>query len=198
MTVDVSLAPDIRAVIGAPGTGKSHYVKQQLRKHKRVLVWDSENEYTDLPRIRLDQILPLMHGHRQPGRYRFVCSMNRALREQQFDTFCRIIFGGEEHVGVPHCLVIVEELRFVTLPSRAPEGWALLTLRGRKRGIRVIGTSQRPAQIDKDFLGNCNLVRCGALEYPEDRKAVAPILRCSVEQIAALSGYQVIEWRRPA
>jgi DNA helicase HerA-like ATPase len=188
--VDVTNVADVRAVLGSTGTGKSHYVKAQMGKARRLLVWDIEDEY-DLPALPLSAIAAHLVG-RKPGRYKFVCSGDAGTRARQFDLFCRLAFE------LGNVLVVVEELRFVTLASRAPEGWAMLTLRGRKRGIKIIGTSQRPAQIDKDFLGNCNYVRCGALEYPEDRKAVAPVLRCSVDDIAALTGYRCLEWRRPA
>jgi hypothetical protein len=93
-------------------------------------------------------------------------------------------------------LVVVEELRFVTTPSRAPAGWASVTLRGRKRGLRIIGASQRPAQIDKDFLGQCTLIRCGALNYPADRAAVGSVIGVAVEEIAALEGFHGFQWTR--
>jgi hypothetical protein len=189
--VDVSQAADIRAVLGASGTGKSHYVKAAIAKDRRLLVWDIEDEYQHLPALPLSE-LPRAYAGRRPCKARFICASDASARAREFDLFCRIAFA------CGNLRLIVEELRFVTTASRAPDGWAAITLRGRKRGIKTIGTSQRPAQIDKDFLGNCNLIRCGALEYPEDRKAVAPILRASLEQIAALSGYQAIEYKRAA
>lgn len=189
MLVDVTQAADIRAVMGATGTGKSHYVKAAIRKDRRLLVWAPDDEYPDLQPLKLSEIAAAFHG-RRPLRAKFICSMNAATRAQQFDIFCRTVFA------IGNLRLVVEELRFVTRPSYAPEGWASLTLMGRKRGVKIIGTSQRPAQIDKDFLGNCSLLRVGALEYPDDRKAVAPILRASVEQIAALSGYQCITYER--
>jgi hypothetical protein len=187
--VDVTQAADIQAVLGASGTGKSHYVKATIRKDRRLLVWDIEDEYPDLPALALSA-LPAAFAGRKARRAKFICAADAATRAREFDLFCRIAFAAG------NLRLVVEELRFVTTASRAPDGWAAITLRGRKRGIRTIGTSQRPAQIDKDFLGNCTLIRCGALEYPEDRKAVAPILRASLEEIAALSGYKALEYRR--
>lgn len=187
--VDVSLTADIQAVMGASGTGKSHYVKKLIARDRRLLVWDIEDEYRELPAVKLSE-LPAILAARKACRVRFICSSDADERAREFDLFCRIAFASGA------LRLVVEELRFVTTASRAPGGWAAITLRGRKRGIRTIGTSQRPAQIDKDFLGNCTLLRVGALEYPEDRKAVAPILRKSVEEIAALSGYQALEYRR--
>ena len=44
---------------------------------------------------------------------------------------------------------------------------------GRHKGLKVIGASQRPASIDKDFLGNCMAIHIGRLAYAEDVRAVA-------------------------
>jgi hypothetical protein len=187
--VDVSLRADIQAVLGAPGTGKSHYVKSQIAKERRLLVWAPDDEYPELVPLQLSEI-PRAFAGKKPIRAKFICSMNTALRARQFDIFCRAVFA------IGNMRLVVEELRFVTRASYAPEGWASITLMGRKRGIRTIGTSQRPAQIDKDFLGACTLLRCGALEYPDDRKAVAPILRRSLDEIAALKGFEALEYRR--
>lgn len=189
--IDVTASADIRAVLGASGTGKSHYVKSIIKREKRLLVWDLEDEYSDLTALTLSQIPRAFHG-KKLARYRFVHGRASGSRAEAFDKFCELA------LELGNLCLVVEELRFVTTASRAPEPWAAISLRGRKRGIRTIGTSQRPAQIDKDFLGNCTLIHCGALEYPEDRKAVAPILRVSLDEIAALSGYKFIEYQRKA
>lgn len=187
--IDVTSRADIRAVLGASGTGKSHYVKSIIKREKRLLVWDLEDEYIDLPALQLSQIPRAFHNKKM-ARYRFVHGRTSGSRAEAFDKFCELA------LELGNLCLVVEELRFVTTASRAPEPWAAISLRGRKRGIRTIGTSQRPAQIDKDFLGNCTLIHCGALEYPEDRKAVAPILRVSLDDIAALSGHKFIEYQR--
>lgn len=187
--VDVSHAADIRAVLGASGTGKSHYVKAELARAKRALVWDMEDEYSDLPALPLAE-LPAALASSKGAKLRFVPSTDAAARARQFDLFCRIA------MAVGNLTLLVEELRFVTQPSKAPAGWAGVTLRGRKRGLRVLGTSQRPASIDKDFLSNATLIRCGALGYPADRAAVAAVMGCDPAEIAALTGHQALLWTR--
>jgi len=57
---------------------------------------------------------------------------------------------------------------------------------GRHRGLRVIGASQRPASIDKDFLGNATLIHTGCLVYPENIRAVAKAMQVEEGGIAAL------------
>lgn len=189
--INVNQAADIRAVMGAPGTGKSHYTKAEIKAAKRVLIWDLEDEYEGISTVALDVLPRTLHGFGDGSfRLRVVPSTDEAVRKVQFDLFCRTA------MAIGKMLLIVEELRFVTQPSKAPAGWAGITLRGRKRGVRVIGTSQRPASIDKDFLGSATLIRCGALNYPEDRKAVAAVMGIPPEDIASLTGYQAVLWTR--
>lgn len=191
MKIDVTQKADIRAVLGAPGTGKSHYLKAELAKEKRVLVWDMEDEYTDIPAVSLAQLPAALHRAGQgPFRFRVIPAADAAIRQVEFDLFCRTA------MAVGKLMLLAEELRFVTQPSKAPAGWASVTLRGRKRGVKVIGASQRPASIDKDFLGGATLIRCGALGYPEDRKAVAAVMGIDAALIEKLEGFEVIEWQR--
>lgn len=188
--IDVNQKADIRAVMGAPGTGKSHYTKAEIEAAKRVIVWDLEDEYP-LESVPLTKLAHRIHGAGEGGfKIRFVPSTDQVIRQTEFDLVCRMI------MAVGNLLFVAEELRFVTQPSKAPAGWAAITLRGRKRGVRVIGTSQRPASIDKDFLGSATLIRCGALNYPADRSAVAAVMGIDPEEIANLSGHQAVLWTR--
>lgn len=189
--IDVSQKADIRAVMGAPGTGKSHYVKAEMKAARRLLVWDLEDEYTDIEAVTVAKLPARLHQAGQGGfAVRVIPSTDAGQRQTQFDLVCRTA------MAIGKLLFIAEELRFVTQPSKAPAGWAGITLRGRKRGVRVIGTSQRPASIDKDFLGSATLIRCGALNYPEDRRAVAAVMGIDAGQIEKLEGYQAILWTR--
>jgi hypothetical protein len=90
--------------------------------------------------------------------------------KRQFDFFCRIVW---ELVGAT---VLVEELSRVTMPSWSPPAWRNLSTAGRHQGLTIIGVSQRPAQIDKDFLGNCTEVRCYRVNYDNDAKVMADTL----------------------
>ena len=40
------------------------------------------------------------------------------------------------------------------------------------------------------------MIRCGALNYPEDRKAVAAVMGIDPAEIEKLEGYQAILWTR--
>ncbi len=176
----------IAAVLGASGSGKSAFVKQNLRREKppRLLVWDPLREYAPFGAVH-DKIGHFLDAITAPGkrgffRLVFQPAADPLLRAKQFDLFCAIA------LAVGRLTVIVEELRFVTKPSAAPLNWARVTMTGRHVGLTVIGTSQRPASIDKDFLGNCTTIHTGRLVYPVDIKNVADAMNVEPVLIEAL------------
>ena len=181
MTVSNKAA--IMAVLGASGSGKSTFVKKEIsRGHPRLLIWDPMREYEGQA---LGQLADILSGLKQPKfRLVFRPSGDPKVRVTQFDLLCRAA------LAAGNLTFVVEELRFVTTPSRAPLGWAQVCLTGRHKGLKVYGLSQRPASIDKDFLGNCTRIRTGRLAYPEDVKAVAK-MGISAPAIDAL---QPLEW----
>lgn len=195
--IDCSRVAEIVAVMGATGAGKSMYIKGRIRKEKpaRLLIWDPEGEYEGFGRdvSSLGELVKLLQGAgRKSFRFVFRPVDDLSKAKKQFDMFCNIAFAAKD------LRLIAEELKFVTSPSYAPPGWSKINLRGRKHGITVIGTSQRPASIDKDFLGNATLVRAGRMNYEEDAKAVAKVLGVPVQDVMLLEPLEFIERRPPA
>ncbi len=174
----------IVAVLGASGSGKSTYVKRAIaRGHPRLLIWDPLSEYQGETVERISDALAAL---RLPKfRAVFRPSHDPAVRAQQFDLLCRAA------LAAGRLTLVIEELRFVTTPSRAPLGWAQVCLTGRHKGLKVFGLSQRPASIDKDFLGNCTAIRTGRLAYPEDVKAVSKAMGGHAAEIQSL---KPLEW----
>lgn len=179
---------NIIAVMGASGSGKSTFVKRSLKKTTpRLLIWDALDEYGGFGAEidTLGGLLDVMAAKRFKAVFR--PSADQSVRDKQFDLLCRAA------MAAGNLTLVVEELRFVTKPSRAPLGWAQVCLTGRHVGLTVYGTSQRPASIDKDFLGNATVIRTGLLPYPEDEKAVAKAMKIDPAEIAALRPLEWIE-----
>lgn len=167
----------IVAVIGASGTGKSSYIKGELlKKYKRLLVWS--------PLEKTDNYAAFCGGTVVTGKITelvaqikagtkaivFVPTGKDADVKKQFDLFCRCVWE------IEGAHVLVEELSRVTMASWAPPAWKNLSTAGRHQGLTIIGTSQRPANIDKDFLGNCTEIRCYRVNYDADAKVMADSL----------------------
>ena len=78
------------------------------------------------------------------------------------------------------------ELSLVTKPGWSPPRWRMISTEGRHHGIASIGTSQRPALIDKTYFGGATTIRCGALQTKGDKATMADAMDIDVADIRAL------------
>lgn len=179
----------IIVVTGSSGSGKSAWVKQQLRAFPRVLAWDPEGEYVGEPGFvgvaSAPQLLARLRNHKGRGRFAFVAP-TLAL----FDWWCRLAFAWGR---LAPCAVVAEETADVTTPSKAPQWYGTLIRRGRKWGITIYGVTQRPAESDKTTMGNAHIVHCGRMQRAADRRYMAAELDVPQERIAALAPLEWIE-----
>jgi len=89
--------------------------------------------------------------------------------------------GKDVQTRTPHLFVIEEAHEYVPQVgvSRTDACFVALTRcirRGRKRGIAVMLVSQRPANIAKDLLTQCQIFFCHQVLYPTDKTTYATIL----------------------
>jgi hypothetical protein len=103
-----------------------------------------------------------------------------AIARRDFSDLCELAFIAGD------VLVVADEMQDVMLPNWSPAGWALLLRKGRKRGVRIIGASQRPAGIEKNIWSMATLIRSGRLNYMDDAQAVARVLMVDPYEIIAL------------
>lgn len=190
--MSVKNSASILAVMGATGSGKSAWIKQQLKKWKptRLLIWDTMQEYPDHGTVTASpaELVQLVGKAGKKGRFAVVFqpAADPAARAKQFDLFCKLA------MAAGNLTMLVEELKFVTKPSWAPMPWAQATLTGRHKGLKIIGTSQRPASIDKDFLFNATFIHAGRL-LSDDVKSVAKAMQIPEVQLEGLQPLQYVE-----
>lgn len=176
----------IIGIIGASGTGKGAWIKTELLPARKgpAVIWsvlEETDQYGKLLGVKpVYDLASVIEGWRAGRDVVYVPPINAKLIAGRFDLFCRAVWH------MPGAVVLVEELSRVTSPSWAPGSWQNLSTAGRHRGITLLGTAQRPAQIDKDFLANCTEVRCYRLNYEPDAKAVAAVLRVDWPQLMEL------------
>lgn len=189
MTANNALDAEIIAVMGATGSGKSMYIKTQLlrKSDKRLAIWDYKREYQRYADVVTENLRDALNAMRA-GQFRvaFRPSFDDAVRAKQFDLFCRAAWT------VKRLKVLVEELSMVTTPQRAPAGWKMLTCTGRSEGVSIIGASQRPAQVDKDFWDNCTELHTGFLAGARSKQVMADEIGVPVSDIEALQPLQYI------
>lgn len=157
--------------VGASGSGKGLSVKLDLQrlKPRRLLVWDARAEYAaHAEAASLPAIVSRVAAAGQAGAFRLRYVPGGQVKPADaFAVLCQLAMrsGG--------LVLLAEELSDVTSPSWAPPAWRQVTTQGRHRDLIVMGCAQRPAMIDKAFLGNCTRLRVGVLEEEPDRRAIA-------------------------
>jgi hypothetical protein len=121
---------------------------------------------------------------------------NELLRE-----VARHLFAKEKKLKQPFLLVVEEVHEYL------PEGGGLdecgrmlikVAKRGRKHGLGMCGISQRPADVKKDFITQCDWLVWHRLTWKNDTKVVQRILGSDyadgVEELNDGEGYLMTDW----
>ena len=190
---------EIHAVMGSSGGGKTTQARGKImkKKRRRTIVWSpkepGDNYASWWPGsvicTTVAEVLAVVKTAGARGTFHIVFrpSLRRKADEAQFNAVCLIALAAKQ------LLFVVDELHTVTKPSHSVDGWGKLVMMGRGYGIEIWGMSQRPASMDKDFLGNASTIHTRRLGYPEDAVAVAKSLGVKPAEVSALSGYMWIE-----
>lgn len=139
---------------GASRSGKTAWTAKQAKALRRVMAWDPEAQWCELPGWRkVTTRAQLLQAIQQPGPLRIAYVAGGAL-QAEFDFWAGcVMYAGRyvEPLGA-----IAEELADVTTPSKAPGNWGILIRRGLKRGITLFCISQRWSEADKTAVGNAS------------------------------------------
>lgn len=141
-------------IAGASRSGKTAWTRRQTAKRRRVLAWDPEDQWSQLPGWRkVTTRRDLLDAVQRPGPQRLAYVAGGDLKSE-FDFWAGCAMYAGRYVGPLD--VIAEELADVTTPSKAPGNWGILLRRGLKRGITIWAISQRWSEADKTAVGNAS------------------------------------------
>jgi DNA helicase HerA-like ATPase len=187
---DTSLKAEHVYICGNSGTGKSSHVKLVIKLHKRVVVFDPDDEYGEIKGFkRVDTaagLVALLKSHaKKPLKVAFVAEGIKAF---EFWANCVFLWA--------NCLAVAEEIADVTTPSKAPPAWGRLIRRGRKYGIKICAVTQRPAEADKTILCNAAIIRTCALGRNADREAIGREINAKVSDLSIMLPLEWVEFRR--
>lgn len=183
----------IELAAGAPGQGKTLYVRAATADEPRVLAWDPmrelDGELVRTPEELLEAIRALgsspMHL-RYTARLGFRGARREKLRDH-FEAFCI----GARAWG--SCAVLVDELATVSYAGKAPEEWGRVVRESRHYRLKVYATTTRPAESDKTIYGLASRVVVFHLTRATDRLAIAHDVGISPELLEGLEPLHFIE-----
>lgn len=188
------------AVLGAPLSGKGLLGHQWIgAPYTGLRLVCSPKEHSDNYAGRLGvravTSIPAMIDAIQGGARSAVLipSFDDDLRKKQFDRFCRIASS------CGRARVLVDELSRFTTASWAPTSWRDICTAGSHDALEVMGMAQRPALVDKSFLGSCTELRCYGLGYRSDAVAVTDVLiEVEWRELIALAPRHFVHlWKHP-
>lgn len=169
------------AIFGKSGSGKSHYAKKAIKQVERLLCFDPEDEYGDLPGFVRIEGIGNLKAHLEktwPGKFKVAYVPTVQREEKELHNVSLLLMAMQEPFKDGKTdgkvTLLVDELNtsFPLSPRPEHNGFANVCSRGRKRGISVIGISQRPAEVGTRFRGNLDELRCFQLASPLDVDAV--------------------------
>ena len=113
----------------------------------------------------------------------------------------RALFTKEKDARKPFLLVIEEMQEYLPQQGATDELSELLervAKRGRKRGLGMLGMSQRPSSVDKDFITQCDWMVWHRLTWQNDvdvvRKVLGSDVADEVEDLDTGEGFLMTDW----
>lgn len=175
-------------VWGASGSGKSSYVKQQVAQARRLIVFDPLAEY-DAAQVRtVEQVRAAMRSNF--GAFRLALVARAGAECKELSKLCRLLMAAQQPFkdrGKGSGLTLVVEEMNMSFPvaggAQKCPGFAEICSRGRHYGIEVFGVSQRIAEVDTRFRGNCTETVVFRQKGQRDRTAAAAELGCGLSEL---------------
>lgn len=172
-------------ISGASRSGKTAWTKAAVAKVKRLMAWDPEDQWAQLPGwSKVTTRKQLADAMTKPGPMKLAYVAGGSLAEEfEFWAQC-VMYAGRyvEPLGA-----IAEELADVSTPSKAPPAWGMLIRRGLKRGITIYAISQRWAEADKTAVGNASEFILFRQSSGDDVRYLVRKARVPEDQLAGLA-----------
>lgn len=168
---------------GKSRSGKTAWTAREIKKAARVIAWDPEDQWAQLPGWRRVTTQRALHDAIQKGGAGRLAYVPSGELARQFDFWAGCAFYWGRYLG--GCVVIAEELADVTTTAKASGNWGILLRRGLKRGISIYAISQRWAEADKTAIGNASEFVCFSM-LPMDVDYMAKRTGIQAAELAAL------------
>lgn len=190
----MSAKAEVIGAFGARGTGKTAWMLRQCAKDKRLIVWDFKHD-AGLVGVgqRCTTLGAMIRAMDAPAfRLHYLVDHDKDVHAQ-FELFCRAAWMAGK------LRMFVAELPEVTKANRAPAIWRKCVNVGRHyeggKWLSIIAEAQRLAEVDKSFIGNCDVIHTGRLGNLADCKAFGAMWGIDPGELANLPDLHWLEKR---
>lgn len=147
--------------MGKKGTGKSYLAKNLfLPKFNRVIILDSQNEYTpseDLEKRLVSDLIYVKNFDEFEFEYLAKYtdkSFRIVLQYENFENDLEDTFDLINTCG--HCTLLLEEIHLFS--TRGKDALYRLISTGRQKNINLVATTPRPQRLGVDFFANADII----------------------------------------
>ncbi len=192
-------------VFGRTRSGKTHYVKWLLANEKRYIVFDPDEEFNGSGIVKVHTLPDLKEVLNDccGGNFRIAFIPTGHDDAEVLHSVSETIFQLQSVMidspkfSAQNITFVVDEMAD-TVPnansSKYP-GFLKLARRGAKRGVSIIGISQRPADVATKFRSQAATMVSFAFSAPHDFQAVMDVTRGEgAEILSSLKPYHSLVW----
>lgn len=195
---------------GKRGSGKTTKLLELIKNEKRVIVFDCMGDWGDNGFQSFTSMKQVVQHVRDNWNKGFRVALNvfpvknkskhlpKAL-SQFSEVLMAMQMPYKQNKDSREITLVVDEMRF-SVPNRPPESgeaafFDLIQI-GRHYGINIIGATQRPAQVHKDFTGNSEDLYFFKVGDHNDVKAIKPLIGKEWTQtLVGLQNFEFIHWK---
>lgn len=195
------IKPTVRiGIYGASGSGKTFRAKKLIEKCTRLVVFDSLGDFAGYGWLRVYDIKGLKAAlvkNWQKG-FKIAYIPKSGNEESELDEVSMILYAAQaEYPRDPQITFVVDELSLCYPKNgKCSTGFTNLACRGRHRGINLIGISQRIAQVNTNFRGNCTSSYFFRPADHVDIDTLAKIIgRDYIEKIRTMENYNFFHFK---
>ncbi len=173
-------------VAGKSGSGKTYFTKEIVKNMDRIIIFDPEEEYSDLKGFlevtTLQKVYDILYDNWDTT-FKVAYVPPAGFEMEKLHEISLIIEAVGEAFKAGKIketmLFVVDELNLsfpLTINTVKYFGFAKLASRGRKRGISLIGATQRLAEVATRFRGNIDRVAIFEMAQKMDIEAAAKMV----------------------
>ncbi|MGQ4555433.1 helicase HerA domain-containing protein [Halobellus sp. GM3] len=211
-------------ITGKSGSGKSNtasvMIENLLSKNFPVLIVDTDGEYYGLKEQfellhagadeECDIVVSPEHAEKLAnlaleGNVPIILDVSGYLDEDEAQRLltevAKNLFAKEKKLKKPFLMLVEECHEYIPEGGGMTEAGKMLIKigkRGRKHGLGIVGISQRPADVKKDFITQCDWLVWHRLTWNNDTKVVGRILGSeyadAIEEMGDGEAFLVTDW----
>ncbi len=177
----------IRCVFGIRGHGKTTLARALAAPAQRMLAYDPFGEHDALG-LEWPDWLEYLDAHADRERLRL--ALVGGGHEEEFCAAAWVVAGRGREL-----LVVCEEANLLAPAGRESESFRRLVALGRHRGISIIATSRRPAEVSRLLTSQADELYVCRMQEPADLRYLASLgLEASAAELPALPRFAFLHW----